>query len=145
MRNKMILRSSTFADGKSVEMVESAKDLGVFIVSSFKPSLQCKEAYACAPATVFMNRQEFAILTPAIVRPLYFAMVHPLLDYAVQASVRYLRKDITLSKRMQRLPNPARLHELKFPSMLRHILRATLITVYTLFHVYMNLSLGKLL
>ncbi len=30
-----------FADGKSVEMVESAKDRGVFIDSSFETSLQC--------------------------------------------------------------------------------------------------------
>ncbi len=47
----------TFADGKSVEMVESATNLGDFIESSFKPSLQCKEAYARAPATFFMIRR----------------------------------------------------------------------------------------
>ncbi len=74
----------TFADGKSVEMVEAAKDLGVFIDSSFKPSLQCKEAYARARATFFMIRRGFAILTPAIFRPLYLAIVRPHLDYAVQ-------------------------------------------------------------
>ncbi len=141
----------TFTDGKSVEMVESAKDLGVFTDSSFKPSLQCKEAYARARATFFMIRRRFAILTPAIFRPLYLAMVRPHLNYAVPASFPYLQKDIQLIERMQRLPTtcvksfrslpyPVRLHELKLPSMERHFLRATLITVYKLFNGYLNLS-----
>ncbi len=141
----------TFADGKSVEMVESAKDLGVSIDSSFKPSLQCKEAFARARATFYMIRRGFAILTPAIFRPLYMAMVRPHLYYAVQASFPYLQKDIKLIERMQRLatrcvksfrrlPYPERLQELKLPSMERHFLRATLITVYKLFHGYLNLS-----
>ncbi len=78
-------------------------------------------------------------------------MARPLLDYAVQASFPYLQKDIKLIERMQRLatrcvtsfrklPYPERLHELKLPSMERHFLRATLITVYKLFHGYLNLS-----
>ncbi len=132
-------------------MVESAKDLGVFIDSSFKPSLRCKAAYARARATFFMIRRGFAILTPAIFRPLYLAMVRPHLDYAVQASFPYLQKDNKLIERMQRLatrcvksfrrlPYPVRIHELKLPSMERHFLRATLITVYKLFHGYLNLS-----
>ncbi len=132
-------RPLTFATGKSVEMVKSAKDLGDFIDSSFKPSLQCKEAYARARATFFMIRREFAILTLAIFRPLYLAMVRPHLDYTVHASFPYLQKDIQLIERMQlqatrcvksfrRLPYPEPLHELKLPSMERHFLRATLIT-----------------
>ncbi len=117
----------TFADGKSVEMVESAKDLGVFIDSSFKPSLQCKDAYARAQATFFMICRGFAILTPAIFRPLYLTMVRPHHDYAVQASFPYLQKDIKLIERTQRLatrcvnifrrlPYPEHLQELKLPS-----------------------------
>ncbi len=77
-------------------------------------------------------------------------MVRPHLDYAVQASFPYLQKDIQLSERMQRLatrcvksfrrlPYPERLHELKLTSMERHFLRATLITVYKLFHGSLNL------
>ncbi len=135
----------TFADGKSVEMVESAKDLGVFTASTFKPSLKCKDAYARGRATFFMIRRGFAILTPAILRPLYLAIVRPHLDYAVQASFPYLQKDIKLIEQMQRLATrrvmsfrrlsyPERLHELNLPSIERHFLRATLITVYKLFH-----------
>ncbi len=39
-----------------------------------------------------------------------------------------------------RLPYPERLHELKLPSMEQHFLLGTLITVYKLFHGYLNLS-----
>ncbi len=98
-----------------------------------------------------MISHEFAILTPAIFRPLYLAMVRPHLDYAVQASFPCLQKDIKLIERMQRLatrcvksfkrlPYPERLQELKLSSMQRQFLRATLITVYKLFHGYLDLS-----
>ncbi len=96
-----------------------------------------------------MLRRGFAILTPAIFRPMYLPIVCPHLDYAEQASFSYLQKDIKLIERMQRLatrcvksfrrlPYPQRLHELKLPSMERHFIHATLITVYKLFHGYLN-------
>ncbi len=116
---------------------------------NFKPSLQCKEAYARARAIFFMIRRGFAIQIPAIFRPLCLAMVRPHLDYAVQASFPYLQKDIKF-ERMQGLatrcvksfrmqPYPVRLHERKLPSMERHFFRATLMTVYKLLHGYPNL------
>ncbi len=104
-----------------------------------------------ARATFFMIRRGVAILTPVIFRPLYLAMVRHHLDNAVQASFPYLQKDIQPIERMQRLaticvksfrrlPYPDRLHELQISSMERHLLRITLITVYKLFHGYLNLS-----
>ncbi len=63
----------------------------------------------------------------------------------------YRQKEIKLIERMQRLATrylksfrklsyPEHLHELKLPSMECHFLRATLITVYKLFHGYLNSS-----
>ncbi len=46
-------------------------------------------------------------------------------------------------KSFRRLSYQERLHELKLPSMERHFLRATLITVYKLFHGYLNLSVEE--
>ncbi len=46
-------------------------------------------------------------------------------------------------KSFRRLPYPERLHELKLPSMERHFLRDTLITVYKLFHGYLNLPVEE--
>ncbi len=56
----------TFSDWKAIEMVESPKEPVVSIDSSFKPSLQCKVAYARARVTVFMIRRVFAMRTQAI-------------------------------------------------------------------------------
>ncbi len=75
--------------------------------------------------------------------------MHPHLDYAVPASFPYLQKDIQSIERLQRLatrcvmsfrrlPYPERLHKLKLSSRERHFRRATLITVYKLFHGYLN-------
>ncbi len=61
------------------------------------------EEYARAQTTVFMNSRGNAMLTPAIFRPLYLAMVRPRPDYAVKESFPYLQKDIELTERMQRL------------------------------------------
>ncbi len=73
-------------------MVETAKDLGEAIDTSFKPSVQCSEGFSRARAVFFMMRRGFAELTPAIFRALYLAMVRPQLDYAVQAVAPYLQK-----------------------------------------------------
>ncbi len=123
---------------------------------SFKPSLQLREGYARTRATFFMIRRGFAILTPAIFRPLYLAVVRPHLDCAVHASFLYFQKNIKLIERMQRLATrrmknfsrllyPECLHEVKLPSMERHFRRATLITMYKLFHGYLSLSARNLL
>ncbi len=77
-------------------------------------------------------------------------MVRPQLDYAVQAVAPYLRRDLKLVDRMQRLATrcmkglrglqyPAQLQELQLPSMQSHILRTASITAYKLFHGSMNL------
>ncbi len=81
-------------------MVETARDLGVGIDTSFKPSLQCREGFSRARAVFFMMRRGFAELTPAILRPLYMAMVRSQLDHAVQAVVPYIQRDLKLVKRM---------------------------------------------
>ncbi len=81
-------------------------------------------------------------------------MMCPYLDYAVQASFPYLHKDIKLIERVQwlatrcaksfrELPYPERLHELKLPSMERHFLQATFITVNKLLHGYLDLSVEE--
>ncbi len=41
--------------------------------------------------------------SPEIFRPLYLALVRPILEYGQQASSPYLRRDITLMERNQRL------------------------------------------
>ncbi len=135
-------------------MVETAKDLGLAIDTSLKPSLQCREGFSRARAVFFMMRRGFAELTSAKFRPPYLAMVRLQLEYAVQAVTPYLQKDLKLVESMQRLATrcvkgirglqyPARLRELQLPFMQSHILRTTLITAYNLFHSNLILPLEE--
>ncbi len=104
-------------------MVETAEDLGVAIDASFKPSLQCREGFSRARAVFFTMRRGFAELTPAILLPLYLAMVRPELDYAVQAVAPYLQKDLKLVERIQRLATRCvkGLRGLQYPARLREL------------------------
>ncbi len=43
------------------------------------------------------------MLTPEIFRPLYLAFVRPTLEYGLQASPPYLRRDVFMMERLQRL------------------------------------------
>ncbi len=65
--------------------------------SSLMP-LTIRVARRCMP---FCNG--FAVLTPEIFRPLYLALVRPILEYGLQASSLYLHRDIALMERIQRL------------------------------------------
>ncbi len=69
----------------------------------FKTSQHCKEAANRARRVLFQMRRGFAVLTPEIFRPLYLALVRPILEYGLQASPPYLRRDIYLMERLPRL------------------------------------------
>ncbi len=71
--------------------------------STFKTSLHCQQAANRARRILFQLRRGFAVLTPEFFRSLHLAQVRPILEYGQQASSPYLRRDITLIKRIQRL------------------------------------------
>ncbi len=77
------------------------KDLGITIDSSFKPSMHCAQAFKTARAALFLIRRSFVTLTPEIFIPLYSTLVRPHLEYAIQASSPYLKKDIDHLERLQ--------------------------------------------
>ncbi len=79
------------------------EDLGVTVTSTFKTSLHCQQAVNRARRVLFQLRRGFAVLTPEIFRPLYLALVRPVLEYGQQASSPYLQRDIALMERIQRL------------------------------------------
>ncbi len=87
--------------GISIKLLDSTKDLGITVDSSFKPSLHCAQAFKRARAALFLIRKSFVTLTPEILIPLYYTLVRPPLDYAIQASSPYLKKDIDHLERLQ--------------------------------------------
>jgi hypothetical protein len=83
--------------------------------------------------------------------PLYGAIVRPHLEYAVQAWSPYLRRDIDLLERIQRLATrmingfssldyPSRLARLNLYSLERRRLRGDLIIMYKIFHNEIDLD-----
>ncbi len=84
-------------------MVDSTKDLGVTVTSTFKTSVPCQQAANRARRIQFLLRRGFTVLTTEIFRPLYLALGRPILEYGPQASSPYLRRDIVLMERIQRL------------------------------------------
>ncbi len=121
------------------------KDLRVIVMSTFKTSLYCQQAVNFARRILFVLRRGLAVLTPEMVRPLYLALVKPILEYGQQASSPYLQRDIALMERKQRLatrmvkgmrklPYDERLRRLNLFSIERRRLCGDLIFAYNIFH-----------
>ncbi len=51
-------------NGISIKLLDSTKDLGVTIESTFKPSMHCALAFKRARAALFLIRLSFVTLTP---------------------------------------------------------------------------------
>ncbi len=131
-------------------MVDSTKDLGVTVASTFKTYLNCQQAANRTRRILFRLRRGFAVLTPAIFRPLYLALVRPILEYGQQASSPNLRRDIDLMERIQRLaarivkgmrglPYEVWLRRLNIFSLERSRLCGALILAYNIFHRHLDL------
>ncbi len=130
--------------------VDSTKDLGVTVTSTFKTSLHCQQAANHTRRILFLLRRGFAVLTPEILQPLYLALVRPILEYGQQSSSPYIRRDIALMERihllatrmgkgMRELPYEDRLRRLNIFSLERHRLRGDLILAYNIFHGRLDL------
>ncbi len=81
----------TLSDGTELSAVDSTKNLGVTVTSTFKTSLHCRQAANRARRILFLLHRGFAVLTSEIFRPLYLILVRPILEYDQQASSPYLR------------------------------------------------------
>ncbi len=68
--------------------------------------MHCAQAFKRARAALFLIRRSIITLTPEIFIPLYSTLVRPHLEYAIQASSPYLKKDIDHVERLQRLATP---------------------------------------
>ncbi len=91
----------TLIDKTAIFSVNFTKTLGVIVTSTFKTSLHCRQAVN--RRILFQLRRRVAVLTPEIFRPLYLALVIPILEYGQKASSSCLQRDITLMERLQRL------------------------------------------
>ncbi len=97
-----------------------------------------------------IHRLPAPLLLTLIVRPLYLALVRPIVEYGQQASSPYLRRDIALMERIQHLatrmvkgmrelPCEHRLRRLTIFSLQRRRLRGELILAYNILHGRLDL------
>ncbi len=82
----------TSLNSKNVGLTEeSTRDLGVFVPTNFKPSVSVRLAVSRARARLFQLRRGFVVMTKEAFLPLYLSLIHPILEYAIQAVSPYLQ------------------------------------------------------
>ncbi|CAH8451171.1 unnamed protein product [Dicrocoelium dendriticum] len=124
-----------------LQCTTQARDLGVIMTSSFKPSMQCRYAANKARRELFRLRRALCNTKPEVFLPLYKAVVRPHLEYCVQAWSPYLRGDVLCLEKIQRLatrmvegqrgkPYEDRLKSLGLFSLERRRLRGDLIETF---------------
>ncbi len=102
------------------------------------------------------TRRGFAIRTQETFWPLYLALVRPILEYGLQASSHYPRRDLDLMKRLQRLATirvkslrglsyEERLRRVILFTIERRLLRGDLILVDNPFKGRLNVPLDELI
>ena len=82
--------------------VNSEKDLGLWVTSSLKPSLQCDKAAANATRILAMLKGTFSFMSKELFVFLYKTNVRPHLEYCVQLWSPYYVRDIDNLERVQR-------------------------------------------
>ncbi len=90
-------------DDAPIITAESTWDLGVFVTTNFKPSLNARLAVSRARARLFQIRHGFVVMTKEAFLPLYLSLVRPILESAIPAVSPCLQKAITLPGNLQKL------------------------------------------
>ncbi len=144
----------TIGHDHPLAIVDEARDLGVLIHSTFKPTRQCIEAANKARRVLFLIKRSFLKLSPNVFRPLYLTIVRPLLEYGMQACCPYLQKDINHIERVQRLatrmvmgfsdmPYEERLQRLNLQTLEQRRRRGDLILTYNIINRHVNLPFDE--
>ena len=128
-------------EGQNLVQIEEEKDLGVWIKSDMKSSLQCSKAAGKAMAVLAQVRKAFQFVDYESFNIIYRVYIRPHLEYCVQAWNPYLVKDIKCLERVQaratkmvtglrHLPYEERLKRLKLISLVRRRERGDLIETF---------------
>ncbi len=136
---------SLFDGGPELQQLQSVQDIGIVLECSLKHSVNCIAAVKKVRAAVFLVKRSLLNLTPAVLFLFYCTLVRPQLEYAIQATSTYLKKDIYHTQRFQRfatrmvkglhhLPYIQRLQRFNLCSLEKRRRRADLILVHGIFH-----------
>ena len=87
---------------KTLQKVDTEKDLGVWISKDLKPSVQCGKAAAKAMQALRTVRKTFLSITRSNFHVLYKTFIRPHLEFCIQAWRPYLKKDVQRLESVQR-------------------------------------------
>lgn len=124
-----------------LETTNEEKDVGVWVTTNLKPTVQCQKAAKKAMQALGMVKRSFKHMTKKSFVTLYRAYVCPHLKFCVQAWCPYLAKDIDILEKVQRratklvtsiakLTYEQRLQQLKLYSLYYRRQRGDLIETY---------------
>ena len=124
-----------------IEQTSMENDLGIYITSDLKPSIQCVKAARKARSVLAMVRRNFKRLDADNLLLIYKTYVRPHMEYCIQAWSPHLVKDIQVLESVQRiatrmvsklkkLPYESRLHRLGLTTLERRRIRGDLIETF---------------
>ena len=125
--------------------VNETRDLGIWMDSALKFSMQCSKAANKAMQALGRIKRTFKYITPQSFLILYKTYIRPHLEYCTPAWSPFLAKDIDIIEKVQHRSTKlvAALADLPYEDRLRHLdlyslycrrQRADLITIYKLLH-----------
>ncbi len=89
-------------NGTPLQQVDSQKDLGVWITSSLKPTLNCMKAAKTARSVLQLIRRAFMGFELESFSKIFGSFVRPHLEFAIQAWRPWTIKDCTVLEKVQR-------------------------------------------
>nr|VZI47861.1 unnamed protein product [Spirometra erinaceieuropaei] len=96
--NRMVYRLT----GKPLQEVDAQKDLGVWITTSLKPSLQCSEVAKSATSMLYLVKRAFSSFDEDCFAKVFQPFVRPHLEFAIQAWRPWTAKDLGILEKVQR-------------------------------------------
>nr|VZI08040.1 unnamed protein product [Spirometra erinaceieuropaei] len=88
--------------GKPLQEVDAQKDLGVWITTSLKPSLQCSKVAKSAMSMLYLVKRAFSSFDEDCFAKVFQTFVRPHLEFAIQAWGPWTAKDFGILEKVQR-------------------------------------------
>ncbi|BHF77978.1 hypothetical protein SprV_0602108800 [Sparganum proliferum] len=88
--------------GKPLQEVDAQKDLGAWITTSLKPSLQCSKVAKSAMSILYLVKRAFSSFDEDCFAKVFQTFVRPHLEFAIQAWRPWTAKDFGILEKVQR-------------------------------------------
>nr|VZH98600.1 unnamed protein product [Spirometra erinaceieuropaei] len=88
--------------GKPLQEVDAQKDLGVWITTSLKPSLQCSKVAKSAMSMLYLVKRAFSSFDEDRFAKVFQTFVRPHLEFAIQAWRPWTAEDLGILEKVQR-------------------------------------------